>query len=106
MPHAVIIIPSQVEMVADPVKQRHLSVCVMSAYKKNARMKRDEQIDKRGELKPRISNGQRCQSKNRWEYFQHPREVIVRMDCRPRENSRESAQQQGKNRALFSQHPA
>jgi len=76
----------------------------MSAYKKNARVQRDEQIDKRGKLKPRIGNGQRYERKNRREYFQHPSEVIVRMDGRPRENNREPAQQEEENGPLFTQH--
>src|ERR1041385_9414198 len=77
MPNAVIVISRQVKMVSDPIKQRDLSVGVMPTYKQNAGMQRDEQIDKRGELKSGIGDSQRRQSENRGEYFQYPREVVM-----------------------------
>src|SRR5262249_7164882 len=94
MSHAIVIVAGQVVVVAYPVKERDFGVSVMLAYKQNAGVQEDQDINKRGELKSGVGDSQCQQGKQRGKNLQGPGEIIMRVDCRPGKNNRKYHKQQ------------
>ncbi|HEX4603844.1 MAG TPA: hypothetical protein VH724_07615 [Candidatus Angelobacter sp.] len=66
----------------------------MSADKKNTGMKQNQNITQRGELKPPIGKCQSSQREQCRKDFQRPGEIIVGTNGGPRQDNRESAEQE------------
>src|SRR5712692_5136597 len=90
MPDPVVVVADEPQVVAEPVKNRHLSVGVVPANHQHDCVQKNQKINEARELEPPIGCGKDSNSQDCRQDFKEPGEIVMRMDARPGEHSEQA----------------
>jgi len=88
----VIVISLQSKMIANPIEERNVSVCVVTADQKNTCMYGDQKVSQIGEPEPRVCRHQYRNRDQGWKRFQPPCPAIVGSHPRPHQHNADTNQ--------------
>ena len=94
MSYAVVIVPCEPELIAQPAEERHFGVCVMTTDHQDERVETEQYIDECGKAEAPIGNEHNNKSDQRGDRFKEPREKILRSNHGPDESGREKPEKE------------
>jgi hypothetical protein len=83
---AVVMVAGEVEVIANPVEQRHFGVSVVTADHQDDHVNCDQGVSEMGERESAVGPEEDRRADDGREDFHEPREVIVRFNCGPNED--------------------